>query len=235
MKYLDEAMGMRDADSGDEASASAASLESRLAAIERQMIELSPGHDPADKAELQVLAADTLLELDRGEEAWDLAREAFDVLVAHENWEQAVLACNAMFNSGHEQALPALGQGVWLAVTFPIDPEITVLMLDHIIEETPDDSDGAAVAAAVSYYIADVRATGRQRDELIMFAGNRLATVARRHSGVENQEEFDAWLRRLELDDPDQFLPRLRNVVDVLVQDDWWVDREAIWAKMAVN
>jgi len=24
-------------------------------------------------------------------------------------------------------------------------------------------------------------------------------------------------------------------VVDVLVQDDWWVDREAIWAKMAVN
>jgi len=235
MKYLDDAMGMRDADSGDEAGASTASLQSRLAAIERQIIELRPGHDPAEKAELQVLAAGTLLELDRSEEAWELAREAFDVLVAAEDWEQAVLACNAMFNSGNEMALAALGQGVWLSVTFPVDPELSVLMLDHIIEETPDDSDGAAVAAATAYFVADMRASGRQREELLMFAGNRLATVARRHSGVDSQEGFDAWMQRLELDDPDKFLPRLRNVVDVLVQDDWWVDREAIWARLAVN
>jgi hypothetical protein len=52
---------------------------------------------------------------------------------------------------------------------------------------------------------------------------------------VENQEQFDAWMEKLELNDPDRFLPRMRNVVDVLVQEDWWIDREAIWASLPVN
>jgi hypothetical protein len=37
---------------------------------------------------------------------------------------------------------------------------------------------------------------------------------------------------RLELREPDKFLVRLRNVVDVLVQDDWWFDREALQARL---
>ena len=52
--------------------------------------------------------------------------------------------------------------------------------------------------------------------------------VARRHSGVEDQQDFSRWIARMELDDPSRFLPRLRNVVDVLVQDDWWFDRDAL-------
>jgi len=34
------------------------------------------------------------------------------------------------------------------------------------------------------------------------------------------------------LNDPDKFLVRLRNVVDVLVQDDWWFDRDALHAQL---
>ena len=50
-----------------------------------------------------------------------------------------------------------------------------------------------------------------------------------------SQEAFDLWMERLELKEPDRFLPRLRNVVDVLVQDDWWFDRETLQAKLPVN
>ena len=35
-------------------------------------------------------------------------------------------------------------------------------------------------------------------------------------------------MKRLELDNPEKFLVRLRNVVDVLVQEDWWFDREQL-------
>ena len=59
--------------------------------------------------------------------------------------------------------------------------------------------------------------------------------MARRHSAVEKQLEFEAWMKRLELDQPEKFLIRLRNVVDVLVQDDWWIDRDAIHAELPVN
>jgi hypothetical protein len=39
-------------------------------------------------------------------------------------------------------------------------------------------------------------------------------------------------VEKLELNEPEKFLPRLRNVIDVLVQENWWVDRDAIWASL---
>ena len=49
------------------------------------------------------------------------------------------------------------------------------------------------------------------------------------------QERIKRIKNAIELREPDKFLPRLRNVVDVLVQDDWWFDREALQAELPVN
>ena len=140
-----------------------------------------------------------------------------------------------MFLSDQPESLAALGQGIWLAVTFPVDPELTVAMLQHVVDETPPDSDGAAVAATVAHYIVDLRAEGRVREDLMFYTNQLLATVARRHSEVKDQGAFSQWFKKLELEDPAKFLPRLRNVVDVLVQDEWWIDRDAIRAKLPVQ
>ncbi|MCB1801906.1 MAG: hypothetical protein KDI82_09490, partial [Gammaproteobacteria bacterium] len=95
---------------------------------------------------------------------------------------------------------------------------------------------GAAVAAATASFLADVRADeGPEKERLTFFAQQLLGRVARRHSGVETQEQFDLWVERLELNDPDKFLVRLRNVVDVLVQDQWWFDRDALQAQIPAN
>jgi len=59
-----------------------------------------------------------------------------------------------------------------------------------------------------------------------------LGDVARRHSGVDSQAAFDLWRERLQLREPEHFLVRLRNVVDVLVQDDWWFDRDALHERL---
>jgi len=232
MKYLTEDPGMRDADSGDEAGLSVQQLEQELAKAQRELVELPAGYAAAQKAEIQIRIAELLVDLNRREESFDTAREAFDGFVAAQQWEGAVQACNIMFLADQPDSLAALGQGVWLSVTFPIDPELSVALLQHIIDETPADSDGAAVAAAVAHYIVDLRAEGKQRDNLLLFTNHMLGTVARRHSDVLKQEQFDYWLEKLELNDPAKFLPRLRNVVDVMVQEDWWIDRDAIWASL---
>jgi hypothetical protein len=52
---------------------------------------------------------------------------------------------------------------------------------------------------------------------------------------VQGQEAFSRWFKRLELDDPAKFLVRLRNVVDVLVQENWWFDRDVLQAKLPVQ
>ena len=232
MKYLDTNEGLRDADSADDAISASELLEQRIAAAQDQIAALPADADAGEKTRLQLQIAGSLLDLTRGGEAFPLAREVFDRCIALHDWENAAIACDMMYKSDQDLSLAALGQGIWLAVTFPIDPEISIALLQHVVDETPNDSDGAAIAATVAHYLADMRAEGREREELMMFTNNLLGLVARRHSQVESQEQFDFWFSKLELDDPEKFLPRLRNVVDVLVQEDWWIEREKVWEKI---
>jgi hypothetical protein len=236
MKYLKEDAALLDMDSAEDTQESLVLREERLAAIDQQLIELPAGYTPVQRAALLLAGGRALIDLERFQEAWDRAREAFDIYTAAEDWEGAVQACEILFLSDQPESLPALGQGIWLAVTFPIDPELTVAMLQHVIDDTPPDSDGAAVAAIVAHYVADMRAPeGKSRENLLFYTNQMLATVARRHSRVQSQKEFDMWFLKLELNDPALFLPRLRNVVDVLVQDEWWIDRDALHEKLPVN
>lgn len=236
MKYLKEDAALLDMDSAEDTQESLVLREERLAQIDRKLIELPVGYSPAQRAELLLAGGRALIDLERFQEAWDRAREAFDIYTAAEDWEGAVQACEILFLADQIESLPALGQGIWLAVTFPIDPELTVAMLQHVIDDTPPDSDGAAVAAIVAHYVADMRAPeGKARENLLFYTNQMLAAVARRHSNVQSQKEFDMWFQKLELNDPALFLPRLRNVVDVLVQDEWWIDRDALREKLPVN
>lgn len=210
-----------------------AALESHLQVLTEHLNEFKRAGGSAHRlADLQLQVARTLVGLERGDEAWPLARAAFDHFVDSDHYELAADACDVLFQANQAQSIAALGQGIWLAVTCPIDPELTVELLNHVIEETPDESDGAAVAAATALFLADVRAHGRQREDLMFFATQLLGAVARRHSGIDSAEQLDSWMERLELKEPEKFLVRLRNVVDVLVQDDWWFDRAALQERL---
>jgi hypothetical protein len=235
MKYI-KSEEIRDADDASDAEQPTQLWEARLADLQDKILSLPAGYDPLEKAELQIQAAAILVDLERGEEAFDIAREAFDTFRDAEAWEGLAQACNIMYMADQPDSLAALGQGIWVGVTFPeVDPELTVALLQHVVDETPDDSDGGALAATVAHYIADVRTEGKKHDDLTFFTNSLLATVARRHSNIESQDQFSAWFMRMELDDPEKFLVRMRNVIDVLVQEEWWLDREAIWAKLPAN
>ena len=213
-----------------------AEVESRLEELQQQLSRLPDTEPSPGRAALLLEVARALQVLDRGTEAWPPGRAAFDLFAAAGLWEQAAEACDILYQSNQPDSLVALGNGIWLGVTFPVDPEVSIHLLSHVVDDTPDDSDGAAVAAAAALFLADVRTDdGPDRDRLMFFSSQLLGRVARRHSGIENQEQFGFWLRKLELDDPDRFLVRLRNVVDVLVQDDWWVDRDSLQNEIPVN
>jgi len=224
------------ADSVVNRSAQEAALESHLQALQDRYRELARSTKvPKEFADVKLQMARTLVNLERGAEAWPLGREALDIFIGLGDFESAADACDVLFQSDQPASLSALGQGIWLAVTYPMDPELAVELLTHVVDETPDDADGAAVAATSALFLADIRASGSQRENLMFFVTQILGSVAKRHSGVDSQEAFDLWMERLELKEPAKFLVRLRNVVDVLVQDDWWFDREALQAKLPVN
>jgi 16S rRNA U1498 N3-methylase RsmE len=59
---------------------------------------------------------------------------------------------------------------------------ITVAMLQHLVEESPEEADTRAVAAAAAHYITSVRCGAD--DELTFFTSQMLASVADKHSHI---------------------------------------------------
>ena len=235
LKYVKEDQAVGNADSSEDAKESTGMLKRLVADLREQLARLSPGAESLRRADLLLQLGRALVRLELRVEAWAMAREAVDLYLADQAWEGAAQACDILFLSDQPESLAALGQGIWLAVTYPIDPELSVALLQHVVDETPPEADGAAVAAVAAYYLVDMRARDPQREHLLIYASQVLATVARRHSAVAGQEDFNRWIETMELNDPALFLPRLRNVVDVLVQDEWWFDREALQAALPVD
>jgi hypothetical protein len=188
-----------------------------------------------ERALIQLDISELLLALDQKEHAWNEARATFTVFVHNEEWQHAVEACNVMYQTEQPASIVALGHGVWLAVTDPISADTSVAMLNHIVDETPATSDGAAVAAMTGYYIADIRSTDEEHESMTFLAKTILGNVAKRHSNVQTQKEMDAWLFKLELNDPAVFLPRLSLVINSIVEENWWFDRDALRSKLPVN
>lgn len=208
-------------------------VEKYLQEKQQVLVELGDNADDLEKANLQLDITEALVGLDRGDEAWVGAREALEVFLEKEDWESAVKCCDVLYQSGQPASLIALGHGVWLAVTFPVDPQLTVNMLSYIVDETPAKADGSAVAAIVAHYIADMRTEGKVHESLVFLTKEMVANVAREHSEVEDQAGLSAWMERLGLHDPDVFLPRLSLVIGAIVPvDQWWYDREELRNKI---
>ena len=206
-----------------------AQMQQELAVLEKRLAETPEGGDDLLRQGLQLEIATLLVAMDKKNQAWDIARPLFDAFIAAGAWQNAVETCDVLYAADMDESIAALGNGVWLAVTFPVDAALSVNMLDHIIEETPKDSDGGAVAAATAHYLADLRAKDeKQRDSLGFLTGNLLASVAYRHSGYKDREMIDMWVERLELNQPDKFLPRLGMILDIFVGKNWWIDRDAL-------
>jgi hypothetical protein len=197
-----------------------------------QQLTALENSDSLQRARLQMDIAEILIALERKKEAWDIAREAFVISMQHSSWQDAVEACNVLYQSGQEDSIAVLGMGIWLAITFPVDPELTVAMLIHVIDEMPDDSDGAAVAAITARYVVDLRTADDKYESQGFLVDNLIAMVAKRHSQVQDQHEMNLWLDRLELRDPQVFLPRMALVVDAIVGNKWWFDRDVLRGKL---
>jgi len=183
---------------------------------------------PLQRARLQLDIAEILNALERKNEAWAIAREAFAISMQAESWQDAVEACNVLYHADQKDSIAVLGMGIWLAVTFPVEPELTVAMLVHAIDAMLDDSDGAAVAAITGRYVVNLRVEDDQFENQAFLVDSLIAMVAKRHSQVQDQEAMNKWLDRLELRDPNVFLPRMAQVVDSIVGDKWWFDRAAL-------
>lgn len=230
LKYLNKDQDIFDGDDSEDVYANEERLQTRLKYFETQLANLSQNVLVEERIKNLLEIGRIQVERYKGADAWDKAFTAFHLAQEDGLWELAVEACDVMFLSESPDALVALGHALWLGVTFPINPEITVAMLQHLVEESPEEADTRAVAASVAHYITSIRC-GKE-DELTFFTAQMLASVADKHSHVTDQTTFDLWRKTLKLDDPDVLLKKLSGAIEQLVNEKWWIDRDNIKAKL---
>lgn len=200
----------------------------RLETYKQHIEELPDPTHPRDRALLELNMAEALVGLKRGEEAWKVARASFDVFMEHRSWQDLVESLIVLYQAEQPASIVALGQAAWLAVSFPISPETSFAVMTHLIDEMPSSADGAAVAAIVAQYVVDLRATDEEHESLSFLTRNVLVKVAELHSGIKSQKELDVWRLKLELNEPEKFLPRMSLVIGAIVEDNWWFDRDEL-------
>ena len=202
------------------------------------LAQLNPKSTPLERANLQLQIAEIMLDLAENgmpEAAWGLAKEAFNLYMGIDEIEAAVNALDCLYQTELPSAVVALGHAMWLSVTYPIDTELSIVMMKNLIDDTPAKSDGAAVAAVTAHYLADLRLEGEKRDSVMFLTTNMIAKVAERHSNVTDQGQLNFWMDKLELNDPQLFLPKLAQVIDAIVADNWWFDKDELRAKLPIH
>ncbi len=209
-------------------------LENELIKFQQQIRNLPKEAGNVDRAKLELEVAEVLVGLEKLEDAWKSARPLLELFIDESEYELAVRTCRVLYQSDHELSIVALGQGCWLAVTYPINPTLSVEMLHNIVDETPDNSDGAAVAAMAAQYIADMRGD-EHRENLMFLTTQIIAKVAKRHRNIEGEEMIKTWIEILELNDTDQLFERLAKIIDVMTADQWWFDRDELRAQLPIN
>ncbi len=229
-KYLNKDKDVFDAEDSEDAHATQKQLDGQLIYYQDQLTNPPENYPIDDKIHALLQIARIQSERYQGQEAWDNAFEAFTLAEQHQLWEAAVEACNTLFLTQGPDALVALGHALWLGITFPVNPELTVAVLQHLVDESPNESDTKAVAATVAHYIAETR-SGKDSD-LTFFTNQLLASVADNHSHISDQGSFNVWHKAMGLDNPDTFLPKLSGAIDQLIANKWWVDKQKIYTQL---
>jgi len=209
--------------------------ENNLKTAIQRLKSLPESASAAERARINLDIAEAKSGLGDNAEGWKLAREAFDIFITKESWQDAVEACEVLYKTEQPENIIALAHGIWLSVTYPVNPQTSMVMLNYMVDETPNDSDGAAVAAATARYLADLRASDLEHEGLEFLTRNILVKVAERHGNVDSQELLDFWIEKMQLKNPEIFLPKMGKVLDAIVGDRWWFDRDELRNRLPVN
>ena len=84
-------------------------------------------------------------------------------------------------------------------------------------------------------YLVELRSKGEEKENLMFLAKQLIAMVAKRHRGIEDEGSIQIWIEMLELNNLDELFTRLGKVIDAIVGNHWWFDRDELRTKLPVN
>lgn len=126
----------------------------------------------------------------------------------------------------------ALAQRVWVALKSDAPSADVVLSLFHLLNTLGPRHDIAGPVVALAHLMAKHRTPDHPDSALAQAQAQQMFGLVLDDVGVKGDRAFGIWVTHNKLDDPNHYVPIVMNCLEIMVGDDWWIDRALLQKDM---
>ncbi|MBF0192129.1 MAG: hypothetical protein HQL99_13465 [Magnetococcales bacterium] len=162
-------------------------------------------------------------------EEWNENRIAIDQLSRQGQWPE-VLELLRRLTTKHKnnEIYKALAQRVWVGLKTQAPAIEVVQSLYHLLNTLGPTHELAPAVCALAQLLAIHRTPDHPDQELAIGHTQQMFSMVCGALNITGDEEFQNWVKAKQLDEPDLFIPEIIRMLEMMVGDDWWIDREGL-------
>lgn len=160
------------------------------------------------------------------QEEWQLSKAAVGRYSKNRQWTEVLDLLSALSkkHKNHEIYM-ALAQRNWVALKSNAPVTEVVLALFHLLNTLGPSHELAGPIAALAHLMAKHRTPEHPDRELAQAQAQQMFALVLDAVGIVGDEAFAKWVVHNRLDDPNHYVPIVMNLLEVMVGDNWWIDR----------
>ncbi|MGF2012047.1 CHAT domain-containing protein [Nostoc sp. DedVER01b] len=139
-----------------------------------------------------------------------------------------VTALSNLSLTDESNGLVYLAQAVWLTLRIQAPLGQTIRLIRGLYNRVRQGDELKAVLGATARFFCNYRGEGHPQLEELQEHSFKMIAGAANAQGIETQEAFGAWFTQQKLNDPEYFLPRLKQRLEEIVGDGWLFDRSQV-------
>lgn len=122
----------------------------------------------------------------------------------------------------------ALAQRIWVGLKSDAPAIHVVTALRELVMILGVKHELAGPLAALAHLMAKHRTPDHPDSELAMVQSQQLFHYICEPNGVKGEVAFNKWVEDNNLNNPDHYIPLVTAGLEIMVLDDWWIDRDAL-------
>ncbi|MBF0138103.1 MAG: hypothetical protein H7833_08975 [Magnetococcus sp. DMHC-1] len=172
------------------------------------------------------------------ESPWE---EKFQLLIRfgkERNWGEVLKILTDLSTSRRfPHTSKAVAQRAWVALKSDVPAIAVVTALREVVMTIGPQHELAGPMGALAYFLARHRKGNEpEREFAVAQAQQMLHLICEFQKVPEGNQAFKDWVNANRLENPDYYLPKVIDGLEVMVLGDWWFDRQALQEELnAVN
>lgn len=162
-------------------------------------------------------------------EEWNADRREIDRLSRDGNWPE-ILKILRRLSTKHKnhEIYKALAQRIWVGLKTEAPAIEVVGSLFHLLNTLSARHELAPSICALAHLIAKHRTPEHEDRDLAIGQSQQMFSIVCDNYNVIGEEAFAIWVNANRLDQPDHYIPQVMSGLEIMVGDEWWVDRQRL-------